>query len=89
VRASRGVCEDLPPWIICIRIAPSFWTCFPSRVNESAADSGNLSVIALVTTVMPDHRTLRMRMTSLLALPLVNASCVPSRDQSKWKICPD
>jgi len=38
---------------------------------------------------MPDHRKLRMRMTSLLSLPRVSASCLPSRDHSKLKICPD
>ena len=35
------------------------------------------------------HRKLLIRMTSLLSLPRVNASCLPSRDQSKSKICPD
>src|SRR5450755_1483922 len=36
-----------------------------------------------------DHRKLVIRMTSLLSLPRVSASCLPSRDQSKSKISPD
>src|SRR5438876_2771489 len=36
-----------------------------------------------------DHRKLLIRTTSLLSLPRVSASCLPSRDQSKSKICPD
>ena len=36
-----------------------------------------------------NHGKLLIRMTSLLSLPRVNASCPPSRDQSKSKICPD
>src|SRR5450432_4354691 len=35
------------------------------------------------------HRKLLIRMTSLLSLPRVSASCLPSRDQSKSKISPD
>ena len=37
----------------------------------------------------PAHRKLLIRMTSLLTLPRVSASCLPSRDQSKSKISPD
>src|SRR6266700_2022755 len=36
-----------------------------------------------------DHRKLLIKTTSLLSLPRVTASCLPSRDQSKSKICPD
>ena len=36
-----------------------------------------------------DHRKLLIRMTSLLSLPRVNASCLPSRDHSKSKISPE
>jgi hypothetical protein len=35
------------------------------------------------------HRTLLMRMTSLLLLPRVSASCLASGDQEKSKIMPD
>src|SRR5690242_4497267 len=36
--------------------------------------------------VCPNHRKLLIKMTSLLSLPRVNASCLPSRDHSKSKI---
>ena len=36
-----------------------------------------------------NHRKLLIKTTSLLSLPRVTASCLPSRDQSKSKICPD
>src|SRR6185369_3071108 len=43
----------------------------------------------LNSTVSIHHRKLLIKMTSLLSLPRVTASCLPSRDHSKSKICPD
>ena len=36
-----------------------------------------------------NHRKLLIKTTSLLSLPRVRASCLPSCDQAKSKICPD
>jgi hypothetical protein len=58
-------------------------------VSFSSSCVGLLHGIKDQWAICSRHRKFLIMMTSLLSLPRVSASCLPSRDQSKSKIRPD
>lgn len=59
-----------------------------SRLTDNEYPRGSVPPAYLLCGWV-DHRKLLIRMTSLLSLPRVSASFLPSCDQAKSKICPD
>ena len=83
--AAFGLCSEL-----CLT-ASTLLSDLPQALcfTNQTYSSSNVRKIAYVIRKNSCYRKLLIRMTSLLSLPRVSASCLPSCDQSKSKICPD